>query len=80
MACDASDYAVGVRGHVRLFANTRRRPSLPDDLASFTCQRTCTDWKKHSANRLFAVENGRADIGILPITCQLNDKPPYRDD
>src|ERR1700712_4833175 len=36
MACDASDFAVGVRGHIRLFANTSAVIQfLPSDLANF---------------------------------------------
>jgi DNA-binding transcriptional LysR family regulator len=78
MACDASDYAVGVRGHVRLFANTsavvqflRANPNVRIGLEEAL-----------SEPIIQAVENGRADIGIFAdnVPAEGLYKLPYRDD
>eukprot|EP01132_Coremiostelium_polycephalum_P023139 gene23139-27503_t len=69
MACDASDYAVGVRGHVRLFANTSAVVQfLPDDLAAFLRDNPHVRIGLEEALSepiIQAVESGRADIGIF---------------
>jgi DNA-binding transcriptional LysR family regulator len=69
MAHDASDYANGVRGHVRLFANTSAIIQfLPDDLATFLTANPHVRIGLEEAlsdMTIQAVEDGRADIGIF---------------
>lgn len=86
MACDASDYAMGVRGHVRLFANTSSVIQfLPNDLAAYLeanpnvrigLEEGLSDAIIHS------LENGRADIGIFAdnVAAQGMVKRVYRRD
>lgn len=86
MACDASDYAVGVRGHVRLFANTSAVVQfLPDDLAAFLQDNPHVRIGLEEALSepiIQAVENGRADIGIFAdnVPAEGLYKRPYRED
>lgn len=69
MACDASDYAVGVRGHVRLFANTSTVIQfLPGDLANFLASNPNVRIGLEEALSdaiIQAVAVGREDIGIF---------------
>ncbi len=67
---DLSEYAQGVRGHVRIFANTSAIVQfLPEDLAAFLARHPeikidleeTTSWVI-----VEAVENGVADIGVCP--------------
>jgi len=69
MACDANDYAVGVRGHVRLTANTSAVIQfLPHDLATYLADnpfvRIGTE-EALSDDIVEALLHGRADIGIF---------------
>ncbi|MDY7532513.1 LysR family transcriptional regulator [Pseudomonas sp. Bout1] len=86
MACDASDYAVGVRGHVRLFANTSAVVQfLPDDLAAFLQDNPHVRIGLEEALSepiIQAVESGRADIGIFAdnVPAQGLYTLPYRED
>jgi len=69
MACDANDFAMGVRGHVRLTANTSAVVQfLPQDLACYLADnphvRIGMD-EALSDDIVDAVFNGRADIGIF---------------
>lgn len=69
MACDASDYAMGVRGHIRLFANTSSVIQfLPSDLANFLASNPNVRIGLEEALSdaiIQAVAEGRADIGIF---------------
>jgi len=69
MAQDASDYASGVRGHVRLFANTSAVIQfLPDDLTSFLAVNPDVRIGLEEAlseMTIHAVADGRADVGIF---------------
>jgi len=86
MARDASDYAVGVRGHVRLFANTSAVVQfLPEDLAAFLRDNPNVRIGLEEAlsePTIQAVENGRADIGIFAdnVPAEGLCKRPYRED
>lgn len=86
MACDASDYAVGVRGHVRLCANTSAVVQfLPEDLAAFLRENPNVRIGLEEALSepiIHAVENGHADIGIFAdnVPAEGLHKRPYRDD
>lgn len=69
MACDANDYSVGVRGHVRLTANTSAVIQfLPHDLATYLADnpfvRIGTE-EALSDQIVEALLNGRTDIGIF---------------
>jgi DNA-binding transcriptional LysR family regulator len=69
MAHDANDYAKGMRGHVRLFANTSAVIQfLPADLASFLAANPHVRIELEEAlsdRTIHAVENGEAEIGIF---------------
>ncbi|WP_248795516.1 LysR family transcriptional regulator [Pseudomonas sp. MWU13-2105] len=86
MASDASDYAVGVRGHVRLCANTSAVVQfLPDDLAPFLRDNPHVRIGLEEALSdpiIQAVESGRADIGIFAdnVPAEGLYTLPYRDD
>ncbi|WP_397452807.1 LysR family transcriptional regulator [Pseudomonas sp. NA-150] len=86
MAYDASDYASGVRGHVRLFANTSAVIQfLPNDLARFL------EVNPHvrigfeealSEKTVQSIEDGVADVGIFAdnVAASNLDKRVYRRD
>lgn len=86
MAHDASDYANGVRGHVRLFANTSAVIQfLPEDLTTFLAANPHVRIGMEEAlsdMTIQAVEDGRADIGIFAdnIPALRLEKRPYRRD
>jgi DNA-binding transcriptional LysR family regulator len=86
MAYDASDYASGVRGHVRLFANTSAVIQfLPKDLTTFLAGNPHVRIGMEEAlseMTIQAVEDGRADIGIFADNVQAPrlEKRPYRRD
>jgi DNA-binding transcriptional LysR family regulator len=86
MACDASDYATGVRGHVRLFANTSSVIQfLPNDLANFLASNPNVRIGLEEALSdaiIQAVAEGRADIGIFADNAPADvlHKRPYRKD
>lgn len=86
MAHDASDYASGVRGHVRLFANTSAIIQfLPDDLATFLTANPHVRIGLEEAlsdMTIQAVEDGRADIGIFAdnVPAPRLQKRPFRRD
>lgn len=86
MADDASDYANGVRGHVRLFANTSAVIQfLPHDLSSFLAahpQVRIGMEESLSELTIRAVEDGRADIGIFAdnVPAPNLETRPYRTD
>jgi DNA-binding transcriptional LysR family regulator len=69
MAHDATDYANGVRGHVRLFANTSAVIQfLPQDLAAFLAANPQVRIELEevlSDRAIHAVEKGQAEIGIF---------------
>jgi DNA-binding transcriptional LysR family regulator len=69
MAHDATDYANGVRGHVRLFANTSAVIQfLPHDLAIFLAANPHVRIELAEAlsdSTIHAVESGQAEIGIF---------------
>ena len=83
---DLSEYAGGVRGHVRIFANTSAIVQfLPEELAEFLTRNPgikidleeTTSWLI-----VEAVENGVADIGICPGNIPVGRLQtfPYRSD
>ncbi len=86
MACDASDFAVGVRGHVRLFANTSAVIQfLPSDLATFLAANPNVRIGLEEALSdaiIQAVAEGSADIGIFADNAPADalHKRPYRTD
>jgi DNA-binding transcriptional LysR family regulator len=86
MAHDASDYASGVRGHVRLFANTSAIIQfLPDDLTTFLAANPHVRIGLEEALSdltIQAVEDGRADIGIFAdnVPAPRLEKRPFRRD
>ncbi|NVZ71865.1 LysR family transcriptional regulator [Pseudomonas costantinii] len=86
MASDAGDYAVGVRGHIRLFANTSAVVQfLPGDLAAFLRQNPNVRIGLEEALSepiIQAVESGRADIGIFAdnVPAEGLYTLPYRED
>ncbi|MCS3472150.1 DNA-binding transcriptional LysR family regulator [Pseudomonas sp. JUb42] len=69
MAVDVGDYAVGVRGHVKVWANTSAvLQFLPDDLAQFlkdNPQLRISLEEALSEAIIEAVGSGRADIGVF---------------
>lgn len=69
MACDANDFAMGVRGHVRLTANTSAVVQfLPQDLAIYLADNPFVRIGMEEAlsdDIVAAVHDGRADIGIF---------------
>lgn len=86
MAHDANDYANGVRGHVRLFANTSAVIQfLPQDLASFLAANPHVRIELEEAlsdRTIDAVESGQAEIGIFADNApalQLHTRPYRRD-
>ena len=86
MALDASDFASGVRGHVRLFANTSAVIQfLPEDLTTFLAANPHVRIGMEEAlsdMTIQAVEDGRADIGIFAdnVPAPRLEKRPYRRD
>ncbi|MFS2156127.1 LysR family transcriptional regulator [Pseudomonas sp. Pseusp122] len=86
MAHDASDYASGVRGHVRLFANTSAVIQfLPEDLAIFLAANPHVRIGMEEAlsdMTIQAVEDGRAEIGIFAdnVPAPRLEIKPYRRD
>lgn len=86
MAGELADFAVGVRGHVRLYANTSAIVQfLPDDLASFLQahpQIRIGMEEALSENIVAALESGRADLGIFAdnVPADHLHKVPYRED
>lgn len=86
MAHDASDFSNGVRGHVRLFANTSAVIQfLPKDLNTFLSANPHVRIGMEEAlseMTIQAVEDGRADIGIFAdnVPAPNLDLRPYRRD
>ncbi|WP_027797124.1 LysR family transcriptional regulator [Paraburkholderia acidipaludis] len=69
MASEMSDYAIGVRGHVRLWANTSAVVQfLPGDLAGFLGANRSIRIsleERLSGDIVEAVKSGKADLGIF---------------
>jgi DNA-binding transcriptional LysR family regulator len=86
MAHDASDFSNGVRGHVRLFANTSAVIQfLPGDLNTFLAANPHVRIGMEEAlsdMTIQAVADGRADIGIFADNVPAPDLEirPYRHD
>ncbi|KQM68298.1 LysR family transcriptional regulator [Xylophilus sp. Leaf220] len=90
MQGELSEYAEGVRGHVRVHANISAIVQfLPEDLGAFVLQhgQVKIDLQEHlSADVAQAVREGAADIGIAhyPATASAQEEPlqslPYRHD
>ncbi|SFO91938.1 DNA-binding transcriptional regulator, LysR family [Ectopseudomonas composti] len=86
MASDISDFAVGVRGHVRVWANTSAVVQfLPRDIASFLAlhpQVRIGLEEKLSEQIVEAVEDGKADIGVFAdnVPAPGLERLPYRQD
>lgn len=86
LAYDARDYANGVRGHVRLFANTSAVIQfLPNDLTAFLTGNPDVRIGMEEAlseMTVQAVEDGRADLGIFAdnVPAPRLETLPYRRD
>ncbi|BBU30568.1 LysR family transcriptional regulator [Burkholderia sp. THE68] len=86
MANEMSDYAVGVRGHVRMWANTSAIVQfLPRDVRVFLADNPSVKIsleERLSGDIVLAVSNGDADIGIFAdnVPAPNIDKTVYRQD
>ncbi|MGA7782836.1 MAG: LysR family transcriptional regulator [Paraburkholderia sp.] len=86
MASEMSDFAVGVRGHVRVWANTSSIVQfLPTDLQRFLDDNPSvkiTLEERQSGEIIEALGDGRADLGIFAdnVPAPLVDKRVYRRD
>ncbi|MBB1486401.1 LysR family transcriptional regulator [Oceanospirillum sediminis] len=86
MHADLAPHALGVQGHVRLWANTHATHSyLPDDLALFLGQhpQVSVTLEEHSSLDILAgVAKGDADLGIVAEVDERSDMVmlPYRED
>lgn len=86
MAGELADFAVGVRGHVRLCANTSAIVQfLPNDLARFIQANPEVKIGMEEAlseTIVEALESGRADLGIFAdnVHSEHLHKVPYRED
>ena len=86
MQGELSEYAEGVRGHVRMHANISAIVQfLPEDLGAFTRAHSQIkiDLQEHlSPDVLHAVREGAADLGLcnVPATAEGLQSRPYRSD
>lgn len=88
MQAELSEYADGVRGHVRIHANISAIVQfLPEDLGAFTAAhpQVKIDLEEHlSTEVLRAVQEGAADLGICHVATGGNGRElqtlPYRQD
>lgn len=86
MHSELSEYAAGVRGHVRVHASISAIVQfLPEDLGTFTRQHTEVkiDLEEHLSTEVVrAVQEGAADLGICNIADGIGDLQarPYRED
>ncbi|WP_273820633.1 LysR family transcriptional regulator [Pseudomonas asplenii] len=86
LAHDATDFASGVRGHLRLFANTSAVIQfLPQDLADFLGRNPAVRISLEEAlsdMTIEAVQDGKADIGIFADNVPTGGLQvrPYRQD
>jgi len=86
MQGELSEYAEGVRGHVRVHANISAIVQfLPEDLGAFTREHDAIkiDLEEHLSNEVVrAVQEGAADLGICHIPDDTNELQtlPYRHD
>jgi DNA-binding transcriptional LysR family regulator len=86
MADDMSDFAIGVRGHVRVWANTSSIIQfLPGDLARFVQEQPLIHIsleEKLSSGIVAALASGEADLGIFAdnVPSEHIEKFPYRQD
>lgn len=86
MANEMSDYAAGVRGHVRIWANTSAVIQfLPADLESFLTDNPSVKVslaERLSGDIVAAIANADADIGVFAdnVLAQGIDKAVYRHD
>jgi DNA-binding transcriptional LysR family regulator len=81
IAVELSEYADGVRGHVRMLANLSAIVQfLPDDLPTFFNQHSSLKLDLHerpSAEVIRGVEDGVADIGICSADVDVRGLQPY---
>ncbi|KQX39432.1 LysR substrate-binding domain-containing protein [Variovorax sp. Root434] len=86
MQGELSEYAEGVRGHVRVHANISAIVQfLPEDLGAFTREHDAIkiDLEEHLSNEVVrAIQEGAADLGICHIPDGTNELQtlPYRHD
>jgi DNA-binding transcriptional LysR family regulator len=86
MQSELSEYAAGVRGHVRVHASISAIVQfLPEDLGTFTRQHTEVkiDLEEHLSTEVVrAVQEGAADLGICNVADGIGDlqAKPYRED
>ncbi|MFJ3054413.1 LysR family transcriptional regulator [Herbaspirillum sp. NPDC087042] len=86
MAGEMSDFAVGVRGHVRMWVNTSAVVQfLPNDIAEFLSENAGIHIgleEKLSVAIIEALNHGRADLGVFAdnVPSPGIEKKPYRSD
>jgi DNA-binding transcriptional LysR family regulator len=87
MQAELSEYAEGVRGHVRIHGNISAIVQfLPEDLGSFSQEhpQVKIDLEEHLSNEVLrAVQEGAADLGICNVTGASGQELqtlPYRQD
>lgn len=86
MAGEMSDFAVGVRGHVRMWVNTSAVVQfLPDDIAGYLVDNPGVHIgleEKLSGEIIDALTRGLADLGVFAdnVPAPGIDKRPYRSD
>src|SRR6478736_6010307 len=86
MQAELSEYAEGVRGHVRVHANISAIVQfLPEDLGAFTREHDAIkiDLEEHLSSEVVrAVHEGAADLGVCHVAEGGNELQslPYRDD
>lgn len=86
MAGEMSDFAVGARGHVRLWANTSAVVQfMPGDMADFLSANPGVHIgleERLSADIIEALAHGRADLGVFAdnVPAAGIEKRPYRSD
>lgn len=86
MANEMGDYAIGVRGHVRIWANTSAIVQfLPDDLRQFLTENPSVKIsleERLSHEIVEAVSTGKADLGIFAdnVPAPLLNRKLYRHD
>lgn len=82
---DLMEFGAGIRGNIRLFANTNSNEFLPDLLSTFLAQnpRINIDMEEHlSQDIVQAIHEGRADLGVIAgnVNTRGLETAPFRQD